>query len=292
MAPTLDTIISLCKRRGLIFQSSEIYGGLAATYDYGPLGVLLKRNVKDAWWKAMVQERDDIEGLDASILMAARVWEASGHVENFHDPLVDCKACKKRFRADHLWVGVITGPEGQDWGKVGPIQTSSQSDALEMARDKKFKKKPTPEGTKIEVHFVSDMPEAEESRCPECGGQLTETRQFNLMFRTFVGPVEASGSQIYLRPETAQGIFANFDNVLTSMRRKLPFGIAQIGKSFRNEVTTKSFTFRTLEFEQMELEFFVMPGTDEEWYGHWRDQRYAWYKKLGMRPGKPASARP
>lgn len=283
MALTIDTIISLCKRRGIIFQSSEIYGGLAATYDYGPLGAAIKRNVKNAWWRSVVEIRDDVEGLDSAILMHPRVWEASGHIQNFTDPLVDCKMCKKRFRADHLWVASITGPDGQDWGRVGPIQAPSRLEAEESARHQKFKKKEMPAGTKIDLHPMPEMPNWEESRCPECGGALTEARLFNLMFRTHIGPVEEAGSEVYMRPETAQGIFVNFDNVLTSMRRKLPFGIAQIGKSFRNEVTTKSFTFRTLEFEQMELEYFVMPGSDMECYQYWRDERFAWYSRLGMR---------
>jgi len=222
---TMDKIVSLCKRRGLIFPSSEIYGGLGSTWDYGPLGVELKNNVKRAWWQSAVYERDDMEGLDAAILMHPRVWEASGHVESFTDPLVDCKDCKKRFRADHI----------------------------------------------------------EGGRCPECGGELTEARQFNLMFRTHVGPVEDSASVVYLRPETAQGIFVNFENVRESMRHKLPFGIAQIGKAFRNEITPGNFTFRTREFEQMEIEYFVKPGEDEKWYHYWVEERFNWYQRLGIR---------
>jgi len=283
MALTIDTITSLCKRRGFIFQSSEIYGGLASTYDYGPLGAALKRNVKDAWWRAVVEERDDVERLDAAILMHPRVWEASGHVEHFTEPLMDCKGCRKRFRADYLWVAAVTGPEGQNWGEVGPIQAPSLPEALESAREKKFKKKPVPEGTKIEARPLAEATDSENVRCPECGGALTEAREFNLMFRTTLGAVEASGLEVYLRPETAQGIFANFENVLTTTRRKLPFGIAQIGKSFRNEVTTKSFIFRTLEFEQMEIEYFVMPGDDEACYEQWRDERFQWYLSLGVR---------
>ncbi len=220
----MDTIVSLCKRRGYIFQSSEIYGGFASTWDYGPLGAELKNNVKAAWWRAVVQERDDIVGLDAAILMAPQVWVASGHVEQFTDPLVDCKQCKQRFRAD----------------QVG-------------------------------------------ERCPACGGELTEARQFNMMFKTFVGPVEDDAAVAYLRPETAQGIFVNFANVQTTMRKKLPFGIAQIGKAFRNEITPGNFTFRTREFEQMEIEYFVKPGTDEEWHRRWIEDRFAWYTRFGMR---------
>lgn len=221
---TMEKIVSLAKRRGFIFQSSEIYGGLNSCWDYGPLGVELKNNVKRAWWRKVVQERDDMVGLDASILMHPKVWEASGHVAGFTDPLVDCKACKQRFRADHI----------------------------------------------------------DGDKCPACGGELTEARQFNLMFKTFMGPVEDNAAVIYMRPETAQGIFVNFNNVLTSTRMKLPFGIAQIGKSFRNEITPGNFTFRTREFEQMEIEYFVKPGTDEEYYQKWIEQRFQWYLDLGM----------
>jgi len=221
----MEKIVSLCKRRGFIFQSSEIYGGLASTWDYGPLGAELKRNLKDAWWRSNVYGRDDIEGLDASILMRPETWMASGHVTSFEDALVDCKSCKKRFKIEHVA------------GK----------------------------------------------KCPECGGELTEARQFNLMLKTHLGPVEDEGSLTYLRPETAQGIFVNFQNVVNTSRRKLPFGIAQIGKSFRNEVTTGNLTFRSREFEQMEIEFFVKPGTDEEWYEKWVAERLEWYVSLGMK---------
>lgn len=221
----MDKIVSLCKRRGFIFQSSEIYGGLGSCWDYGPLGVELKRNVKDAWWKAMVHDRDDVVGLDSAILMHPQVWVASGHVGQFADPLVECKSCHTRFRADHV------------------------------AGD----------------------------RCPECGGELTEPRMFNLMFKTFMGPVENEAAVVYLRPETAQGIFVNFQNVLMTTRKKLPFGIAQMGKSFRNEITTGNFIFRSREFEQMEMEYFVKPGTDEYWFEHWLDQRFDWYINLGIK---------
>ncbi|MBW1853666.1 MAG: glycine--tRNA ligase [Deltaproteobacteria bacterium] len=221
----MDKIVSLCKRRGIIFQNSEIYGGIGNTWDYGPLGVELKRNVKDAWWKSVVYERDDMEGLDAAILMNPATWKASGHLESFTDPLVDCKKCKHRFKLDDV------------------------------------------EGT----------------RCPDCGGELTKARSFNLMFKTFVGPVEDSASVAYLRPETAQGIFVNFLNVQKMMRRKIPFGIAQIGKAFRNEITPGNFTFRTREFEQMEIEYFVKPGTDEECYQRWVKERFNWYLDLGIK---------
>jgi len=223
--PDMDTIVSLCKRRGFIFPSSEIYGGLGGFWDYGPLGVELKNNIKATWWKAMVQERDDMVGLDAAIIMNANVWKASGHVTEFTDPMVDCKSCKRRFRADD-----IRG-----------------------------------------------------DKCPECGGELTEVRRFNMMFRTFVGPVEDDAAMTYLRPETAQGIYVNFANVQQTMRKKLPFGIAQIGKAFRNEITPGNFIFRDREFEQMEIEYFVKPGTDEEWHKHWVDTRLAWYHSLGIR---------
>ena len=221
----MDKLVSLCKRRGFIFPSSEIYGGMGACYDYGPLGVELKNNVKKAWWKAVVQQRDDMVGLDASILMHPQTWVASGHVEGFTDPLVDCKQCKQRWRADHI----------------------------------------------------------KDGKCPACGGELTEPRMFNLMFKTFVGPVEDEASVAYLRPETAQGIFVNFQNVLNSTRKKLPFGIAQMGKSFRNEITTGNFIFRMREFEQMEMEYFVRPGTDEQWFKHWVKERFNWYANLGIK---------
>ena len=221
----MDKIVSLCKRRGFVFPSSEIYGGLASCWDYGPMGVELKRNVRDAWWKAIVQQRDDVVGLDTSIMMHPEVWTASGHVDSFTDPLVDCKSCHLRWRADEI----------------------------------------------------------EKQRCPKCAGELTEPRMFNLMFKTFMGPVEEEASTVYLRPETAQGIFVNFENVITTSRKKLPLGIAQIGKSFRNEITTGNFLFRTREFEHMELEYFVKPGTDEEWLNYWVKERFDWYVKLGIR---------
>ena len=221
----IDKLTSLCKRRGFIFQSSEIYGGLASTWDYGPLGVELKRNVKDSWWKAMVWERDDMVGLDAAILMHPDTWRASGHLENFTDPLVECSDCNKRFREDHI-------------------------DSIV---------------------------------CPECGGKLSDPRLFHLMFKTHMGPVEEDASIVYFRPETAQGIFVNFSNVVTSTRKKLPFGIAQIGKSFRNEITTGNFIFRTREFEMMEIEYFVMPGEDEVIHQQWMEDCMNWYNVIGIK---------
>ena len=229
--PNMDTFVSLCKRRGFVFQSSEIYGGIGGFWDYGPLGVELKINIKRDWWRSMVQLRDDVVGIETSIIMNPRVWEASGHVATFADPMSDCKDCKRRFRTDDI----TTNEKG-------------------------------------------------ERRCPECGGELTDARMFNLMFKTFVGPVEDDASQVYLRPETAQGMFVNFDNVLTTTRRKLPFGIAQIGRSFRNEITPGNFIFRDREFEMMEMEYFVMPGTDEEWHERWIEERLNWWTdRLGVR---------
>lgn len=227
----IEKISSLCKRRGFIFQSSEIYGGLGSTWDYGPLGVELKRNVKDHWWNQMVWERDDIVGLDSSILMHPDTWKASGHLDSFTDPLVECKTCNRRFREDHIDSELIL-------------------------------KKSCPE--------------------PGCNGELGEARMFHLMFKTFMGPVEDEAAIVYLRPETAQGIFVNFNNVVTSTRKKLPFGIAQIGKAFRNEITTGNFIFRTREFEMMEIEYFVKPGEDEEIHEKWLDDCMKWYESIGI----------
>ena len=227
-ADKMEKIVSLSKRRGFLFQSSEIYGGLSSCWDYGPLGVELKRNVRDMWWKTLVTDREDIVGLDASILMHPKVWEASGHVAAFSDPMVDCKSCKQRFRADDL----------------------------------------------------------ESDRCPNCGGELTEARQFNLMLKTFMGPVEDEAHVVYLRPETCQGIYVNYQNVMASARQKIPFGIAQAGKAFRNEITPGNFIFRTREFEQMEMQYFVKPGTDEEWFERWKHERFEYHLNLGVTPEK------
>jgi len=224
--PDLETIVSLAKRRGFVFPSSEIYGGFGGFWDYGPLGVELKRNIRDAWWRSMVQDRPDVVGLDAAILMNPAVWVASGHVTNFIEPLVECRVCRRRFRKDQL----------------------------------------------------------EAERCPECGGELSEPRWFNTMLKTFVGPVEEEAAVAYLRPETAQGILVNFKNAQTTTRKKLPFGIAQIGKAFRNEITPGRFIFRDREFEQMEVEFFVKPGTDEQWHQYWIEERYDWYVRHGIKP--------
>ncbi len=222
-----DKVVNLCKRRSFVFPSAEIYGGFRSTYDYGPLGVLMLRNVKDAWWRSMVQLRSDVVGLDAAILSPPQVWEASGHLENFSDPLVDCTECKTRHREDQL---------------------------------------------------------EDPNICPSCGksGTFTEARAFNLMFKTQAGPVEGAGADVYLRPETAQGMFINFKNILETSRKKPPFGIAQVGKSFRNEITPGNFVFRTREFEQMELEFFVPPDEAHQWYEYWMKERFQWYLDLGI----------
>ncbi|MGL4524939.1 MAG: glycine--tRNA ligase [Spirochaetia bacterium] len=231
---SMEKLVSLCKRRGFVYQSSEIYGGLNGAWDYGPLGVALKKNIQDLWWKEMTQVHENIVGLDAAIMMHPRVWEASGHVENFCDPLIDCKKCKTRFRADQI-----------------------------------------------------NNKNLQEKQCPECAGELTPPRQFNLMFKTNQGPVEDGGGLIYLRPETAQGIFVNFKNVVDTSRVSIPFGIAQVGKAFRNEITTKNFIFRTCEFEQMEMQFFVKPGSDLEWLAYWKDARMSYYvQRLGISPDR------
>ncbi|MFI7108927.1 glycine--tRNA ligase [Nonomuraea sp. NPDC050227] len=238
----MDTIVSLAKRRGLVYPSSEIYGGLRASWDYGPLGVELKNNVKRQWWLSMVQSRDDVVGLDSCVILAPEVWRASGHVETFTDPLTECQSCHKRFRADHL---------------------------VEAYEEKNGKE---PENGLADI------------TCPNCGnkGTFTEPRQFSGLLKTFLGPVEDESGLAYLRPETAQGIFINYLNVQQSARKKVPFGIGQVGKSFRNEITPGNFIFRTREFEQMEMEFFVKPGTDEEWHQYWIDERFRWYSDLGI----------
>ncbi|WP_084773400.1 glycine--tRNA ligase [Nonomuraea candida] len=238
----MDTIVSLAKRRGLVYPSSEIYGGLRASWDYGPLGVELKNNVKRQWWLSMVQSRDDVVGLDSCVILAPEVWRASGHVETFTDPLTECLSCHKRFRADHL---------------------------IEAYEEKNGR---APEAGLADI------------TCPNCGnkGTFTEPRQFSGLLKTYLGPVEDESGLAYLRPETAQGIFINYLNVQQSARKKIPFGIGQVGKSFRNEITPGNFIFRTREFEQMEMEFFVKPGTDEEWHQYWIDERFRWYSDLGI----------
>ncbi len=242
---SLDSISSLCKRRGFIYQTSEIYGGINGFWDYGPLGCELKRNIRDAWWQDIVTSRENIVGLDSCIIMHPRVWEASGHIGGFADPMVDCRQCKKRFKADQL---------------------CEEQDKSLLRKDSSYA---LPDGIK----------------CPSCGrADFTEIREFNLMFKTFIGPVENDSSVAYLRPETAQGIFAQFSNVLATSRQKIPFGIAQMGKAFRNEINPRNYTFRSREFEQMELEFFIKPGTEDHWHGYWVNERLKWYESIGL-PG-------
>lgn len=243
----LEKIVSFAKRRAFIYPDSEIYGGLANSWDFGPYGILLKNNIKDAWWKDIVQQRSEVVGLDSTILMNPEVWRVSGHTENFNDPLVDCEKCKRRFRADDPTLA----------------QNLIQQKRKErVASAYKY------------VHY--------QAKCPVCGGKLSKPRQFNLMFRTYMGPVEQDSSQIYLRPETAQGSFVNFKNIIDTTRVKLPFGIAQIGKAFRNEITPGNFIFRTREFEQMELEYFIKPEESEKFYKFWIGERLKWYNKLGI----------
>lgn len=240
---TMETLASLCKRRGFIFQGSELYDGINGFWDYGPLGCELKRNIRDSWWREMVQCREDVVGLDSAIIMHPKVWDASGHTSSFSDPMSDCLACKKRFRADSLC---------EEQG----MQLQKNADGIAL-----------PEGIV----------------CPACGAAtMSRPRSFNLMFKTFVGPVEEDSAMTYLRPETAQGIFAQFNNVLSVSRQKIPFGIAQIGKAFRNEINPRNFTFRSREFEQMEMEFFIKPGSDETWHEYWVTQRMAWYRSVGL----------
>jgi glycyl-tRNA synthetase len=248
---TMDKIVAFCKRRGFVYQSSEIYGGIRSSYDYGPLGVELKRNIKEEWWRRMVHVREDMVGLDSAIIMHPRVWEASGHTATFNDMLVESRTSKRRYRADHL------------------VEDATGIDAEGLAPE---------ELTKI-------IQEDERVKDPVDGGRdFAPVRPFNLMFETFMGPVKSPENIAYLRPETAQGIFVNFKNVLQTSRVKVPFGIAQQGKSFRNEITPGNFIFRTREFEQMEMEFFVKPGTDEEWHEYWIEERWNWYTSLGLNP--------
>ncbi len=280
----MEKLTSLCKRRGFIFQSSEIYGGLSSTWDYGPLGVELKRNVKNRWWQDIVISREDVVGMDAAILMHPKVWEASGHVANFHDPLIDCRNCKARFRAD----------KGVFYFKCRQCDYNFQIDNGLISTAQDFRKyfNNDMSAADVEHYKGSNCPhcggqqtvDLEKLLCPECGsGNLSEARQFNLMFKTHFGPSEDSTSEVYLRPETAQGIFVNFDNVINTSRMKMPFGIGQIGKAFRNEITTGNFIFRSREFEQMELEYFVKREESQKWYEYWVNERFNWYLKLGIR---------
>ncbi len=271
----MSSLVSLCKRRGFIFQSSEIYGGLNGCWDYGPMGVELLNNLKQAWWRAMTL-REDIEGIDSAILMHPRVWEASGHVANFTDPMVDCKKCKARYRVDVL---------------LEDLSIKRKKKIVRAIDENKLKGQV--KDTQVEIEFSNLISTDEQVEnifktlltCPQCGSKecFTDARQFNLMFKTFIGPVEDSGSTVYLRPETAQGIFVNFQNVQVASRQKIPFGIAQIGKAFRNEINTRNFLFRTREFEQMEMQYFVRPGEEDKWFEYWREQRMQWFLDLGMK---------
>ena len=315
----MEKLVALCKRRGFIFPSSEIYGGIGGFWDYGPLGVQLKRNIKDAWWNDVVLKRDDIVGLDASIIMNPKVWEASGHVGGFADPMVDCKQCKARFRADQLVRYTIVTSTG-----IPEVPMTPPTAMREYVRPREniagmivAESGASPENIQTAVRrelgskraklvdrgalFVQDGnrsymmltgpdmetdqeqgPLAPGDPCPVCGGELTEPRKFNLMFKSHAGAAEDSASVVYLRPETAQGIFANYKNVLDTSRLKLPFGIAQIGKAFRNEINPRNYTFRSREFEQMEIEFFCQPAEADKWYEYWRDARFQWYIGLGL----------
>ncbi|NNE45445.1 MAG: glycine--tRNA ligase, partial [Rhodothermales bacterium] len=272
MSVTLDTIVSLSKRRGFIFQSSEIYGGLGATYDYGPLGVELKRNVQDAWWRAMVYRHDNIDGVDAAILMHPTVWKASGHVDAFNDPMIDDKQSKMRYRADQLIEGHINRLR-----KKGKDERADRvHDALVAALH----------SDDISLGLYNLILE-EEIRAPESGAfDWTEVRQFNLMFSTHVGALSETDNTVYLRPETAQGIFVNFHNVRETARQQIPFGIAQMGKAFRNEIVARQFIFRMREFEQMEMQYFVKPGAQMEAYEEWREKRWQWHLDNGIRASK------
>ena len=285
----MEKLVGLCKRRGFIFQSSEIYGGINGFWDYGPLGVELKRNVKAAWWEDVVRKRDDIVGLDATIIMNPKVWEASGHVAGFTDPLVDCTKCKARYRADKVFLVVAAD------GDNVLLQVAVESDGIEEAKaaasagaNSKTRRRLDQKADRLTwtVECVDKLSAGTAAICPACGGDLTEARKFNMMFKTFVGAMEDSSSVAYLRPETAQGIFANYKNVLDTSRLKLPFGIAQIGKAFRNEINPRNFTFRSREFEQMEIEFFCHPDEADKWYTYWRDTRYKWYIDHGLSSDK------
>jgi len=287
--PLMEKVVSLCKRRGFIFQSSEIYGGLNGFWDYGPLGAELKRNVKDLWWKSMTKMRDDVAGLDATIIMHPQIWKASGHVETFADPMVDCLLTKKRFRADQI----------EPQSGVAYFYTGAKDETRELPEPYSVllaAGKPPESARKAAVQFYQERgmatPELLGERTekienttrynPENGSLLTEPKMFNLMFKTFVGATESEDSVAYLRPETAQAIFAQFKNVLDTSRQKVPFGIAQIGKAFRNEINPRNFTFRSREFEQMELEFFIKPGTDADWHQKWVAERLKWYETIGL----------
>jgi glycyl-tRNA synthetase len=315
---SMETLASLCKRRGFIFPGSEIYGGLNGFWDYGPLGCELKRNVREAWWKAVVQRRDDVVGLDSAIILHPRAWEASGHVGGFSDPMQTCRQCRKLFRADQVWEQV----KESEWlrslqdvvqpGHEGLVHFESErllrwverkgkslAPGLAAVREPQVtlswmvEQLSKPETPPLDiVTLIQHLATSQFAQtglvtpCPACGGELTAPRAFNLMFKTFVGAMEDHSAVAYLRPETAQGIFVNFNNVVDTARVKVPFGIAQIGKAFRNEINPRNFTFRSREFEQMELEFFVRPGTDAEWHEYWVAERLKWYQTIGLPEGR------
>ncbi len=300
----MDKLVSLCKRRGFVFPSSEIYGGINGFWDYGPLGVELKRNIKDAWWRDNITSRDDMVGLDCSIIMHPKVWEASGHVGGFSDPMVDCKSCKGRFRADQIAISILTKEKNYQAGSdsTEAFWFSALGSDIDVERenkkewDKTFKRLGGKEGCTIvpvwgnpsPLQILAGKPGYAKVPCPHCKekGTLTEPRSFNLMFESHAGAVADDASKVYLRPETAQGIFVNFKNVVDTGRVKVPFGIAQVGKSFRNEINPRNFTFRSREFEQMEIEFFCHPEESADWYKYWRDTRFQWYVGLGLKSDK------
>jgi len=318
----MEKIVALCKRRGFIFPSSEIYGGINGFWDYGPLGVELKRNVKHAWWEDIVRRREDILGLDCAIIMNPKVWQASGHVAGFNDPMVDCKACKARFRADQFErYHLLAADEVPDqvpsvheqWQRFKGVEptarfvaeTGNDTAALQIlvrrtldSKRAKVRTVPCADGPAIELfvqdgnksYYMNPTPVEEglaaDDRCPNCGGEFTEARKFNLMFDTHAGAIKDDANRVYLRPETAQGIFVNYKNVLDTSRMKLPFGIAQIGKAFRNEINPRNYTFRSREFEQMEIEFFCRPDQADRWYETWRETRYQWYVDHGLTSSK------
>ena len=280
----VEKIVSLAKRRGFVFQSSEIYGGLNGCWDYGPLGVELLKNIKEEWWKFMTY-REDVEGLDAAILMHPRVWEASGHVENFTDPMIDCKQCKARFRVDTLAEQLNEKKKEKAFEAFVEANQDKKDKIDELIKtvdEKEDKFEKFLENEELAYDLLLQL------NCPQCGTKesFTKPRKFNLMFKTFLGPLDDAKNTIYLRPETAQGIFVNFLNVVNSSRQKPPFGIAQIGKAFRNEINTKNFLFRTREFEQMEMQYFVKPEEDKKHYDDWKARRLQWFKDLGMTPDK------
>ncbi len=289
----MDKLVSLCKRRGFVFPSSEVYGGINGFWDYGPLGVELKRNIKDAWWRDNVQSRDDVVGLDCSIIMNPKVWEASGHLGGFSDPMVDCRATKERYRADQLYVFAYVFPAVNPKGEPteawlsglggGPEEAAGGPEKRAAKLAKKFGQPTAPPTIIPFMQLSAEDREKVIGPSTDERGTLTEPRSFNLMFKTFVGALENDSNVAYLRPETAQGIFANFKNVVDTARVKLPFGIAQVGKSFRNEINPRNFTFRSREFEQMEIEFFCRPEEAVEWYAYWRKARFDWYTGLGLR---------